>query len=260
MAYITQNGFRAYYEIRGQGQALLFIHGLGSSSRDWEMQVPAFEERYSVITYDVRGHGRSDKPPGPYSVTQFAQDAAGLLQELGMNMAHVVGISMGGMIAFELALNFPHMVHSLTVVNSYPEVRVESLKERLMVWRRFLLLEVLGMRGMGIALANQLFPRPDQESLHTTFVERWAENDKRAYRDTLRAIVGWDVEERLPEIQCPVLVVASDRDYLPLKEKRAYAEKLPRANLVVVQNARHAVTAEKPAVFNRTLESFLAQL
>lgn len=260
MSTIQVNAIDLYYELCGQGEPLLLIHGLGSSSRDWEKQVDDFAGHYQVITYDVRGHGCSSKPVGPYSIKLFAEDTAALLKQLDILPAHVVGISMGGMIAFELALDFPNLVKSLTIVNSYPEVRVENFQDRLTVWRRFLLLEVLGMRGMGAALSKVLFINPEQEDLRKTFVEHWAENDKRAYRESLRAIVGWDVEDRLGEIRCPTLIVASDEDYMPLEEKRAYAAKIPDARLVVIKDARHAVTAEKPEQFNAALEAFLAGL
>ncbi|NJN45685.1 MAG: alpha/beta fold hydrolase, partial [Candidatus Competibacteraceae bacterium] len=111
-----------YYEITGQGHPLLFIHGLGSCTEDWEQQVAFFAQRFLVITFDVRGHGRSDKPPDPYSIPLFARDTVGLLDVLGIASAHVVGLSLGGMIAFQLAVDVPRRVDSLVIVNSGPAV------------------------------------------------------------------------------------------------------------------------------------------
>ena len=135
MPYISLPNLKLYYEVTGYGLPLLMIHGLGSNSRDWEKQVNPFAQKYQVITLDLRGHGCSDKPPGPYSVKMFAEDTAGLMRELGLVPSHVVGISMGGMVAFELAVHFPELLRSLTVVNSYPEMRVETFYEHLQVWR-----------------------------------------------------------------------------------------------------------------------------
>ena len=104
-----------YYEISGQGQPLLFIHGLGSSTRDWERQATFFSRHYQVITFDLRGHGKSDKPPGPYSVELFTADTAGLIESLGIGQTHVVGLSMGGMIAFQLALKASELVSSMVI-------------------------------------------------------------------------------------------------------------------------------------------------
>ena len=254
------NGIDVYYEMTGEGEPLLLIHGHGSSGRDWEMQVPHFAKSYRVLTFDVRGCGRSSKPKGPYSLRIFAEDTAALLQALDTGPVHVVGISMGALIGFELVLGFPKLVKSLTVVNGYPELRVETWRERWMVIRRFLMLDLLGMRKTGDLLSRVLFIKPEQENLRKLFVQRWAENDKRAYRESLKAIVGWDVESRLGEIQCPVLVVASDEDYLPLEEKQAYVSKIPNAKLTVIEDARHAVTVERPEEFNKMLDSFLAEV
>lgn len=259
MPKIHVNDIDIYYEVTGAGEPLLLIHGHGSSSRDWEMQVPHFAEAYRVITFDVRGCGHSSKPKGPYSLRLFAKDAAALLQALDAGSAHIAGISMGGMIGFELALGFPELVKSLTVVNSYPEMRVETWHERMMVARRFLMLDLFGMRKTGELLSRILFIKPEQEGLRKLFVERWAENDKRAYRESLKAIVGWDVEARLGEILCPVLIVASDNDYLPLEEKQAYKKKIPNSKLTVIEDARHAVTVEHPKEFNKVLGNFLKE-
>ena len=204
-----------YYEVAGEGRPLLFIHGLGSSSRDWEMQTPFFSARYKVVAFDVRGHGKSDKPPGPYLIEQFAADTAGLIEALGIAPAHVVGISMGGMIAFQLAVDAPDLVRSLIIVNSAPEYVARSLKERLQVVQRFLIVRLLGMRKMGEVLSKRLFIKPEQENLRRLFADRWAENDKRAYLDSMRAIVGWSVADCLSDIRCPTLVIAADGDYTP---------------------------------------------
>ena len=256
MPTIHISGIDMYYEIYGDGDPLLFLHGLGSSTRDWELQIPCFVDSFKVIVCDLRGHGRTSKPCGPYRISQFSEDVAEFLTELNLAPIHLVGISMGGMVAFDFAIRFPHLLKSLTIVNSYPETRIESIKDLLMAWRRFLLLDLLGLRRMGVVLAKHLFP--EQEDLRKKFVKRWAENDKRAYRESLRAIVGWDVENCIHEIGCPTLVVASDEDYFPLEEKRAYVGLMRNAKLVVIENARHAVTAQKPEQFNQLLNEFLA--
>jgi 3-oxoadipate enol-lactonase len=258
MSIIHINDIDTYYEITGQGEPLLFIHGLGSSARNWEWQVEYFARQYRVIAYDVRGHGRSSKPPGPYSMGTFAKDAAALLTGLEIAPAHVAGISMGGMIAFELAVRYPELLKSMVIVNSVPEVRVTSPREYLEMWPRFLILKALGVRRMGMALGKRLFPRPEQEETRRIFVERWAQNDRRAYQDALRAVLGWSVEARLGEIHCPVLVIAAEQDYWPLDVKQAYVKKMPDARLVVIADARHAVAVEKPEEFNRILDNFLA--
>src|SRR5262245_47763018 len=117
-----------HYEIQGKGDVVLLLHGLGSSVRDWELQIPALAERYTVLAVDMRGHGRSDKPSGPYSVAIFARDVAAVLRALALGPAHVVGISMGGMIGFQLAVDAPSLVRSFVVVNSGPALVPRTLR------------------------------------------------------------------------------------------------------------------------------------
>jgi pimeloyl-ACP methyl ester carboxylesterase len=248
-----------YYETTGQGEPLLFIHGLGSSTRDWERQVAFFCRRYQVITFDVRGHGKSDKPPGPYSVRLFAADAGALIEALGLDRVHVVGISMGGMIAFQLAIDAPNVVKSLVIVNSGPEFVIRTLKERLGILQRLLIVRLLGMGKMGQVLGKRLFPEPEQEHLREVLIERWAENDKGAYLASFRAIVGWSVVAHLGEIRCPVLVVAADQDYTPVSFKEAYAAKLPHAELAIISRSRHLSPIDRPEEFNEALITFLSK-
>ncbi|MBE7417554.1 MAG: alpha/beta fold hydrolase [Ideonella sp.] len=249
-----------HYECTGEGPPLLLIHGLGSSTRDWEHQVPHFARRYRVICADMRGHGRSHKPPGPYSIARFAADTAVLLQALKTGPAHVVGISMGGMIAFQLAVDAPELVRSLAIVNSGPELVPRGWKMRLQIMQRRLILRWIGMRKLGVVLSERLLPGPELAVQRKTFVERWAENDPRAYRDAFDALIGWSVADRIGEIRCPTLVVAADQDYTPVAAKQAYVQKMPDAELVVIPDARHAVTAERPEAFNTMLTRFLERV
>lgn len=258
MPSLTLNNTQIYYEITGQGDPLLFIHGLGSSGRDWEPQLPHFAQYYQVITVDIRGHGRSGKPVGPYSVAQFAEDVAALMEALAIAPAHVVGISMGGMIAFQLAVNHPTLIRTLTIVNSGPELVVRTWKERLQVWQRFLIVRLLGMRKMGEVLSKRLLPQPVHAETRRIFVERWAENDPRAYRDAMSALVGWSVSDKIGTLTMPILVIAADQDYTPVAAKEAYIARLPTAKLVVVPDSHHALPVEHPEAFNKVLDTFLA--
>jgi pimeloyl-ACP methyl ester carboxylesterase len=246
-------------EMAGDGEPLLFIHGLGSCTEDWQPQVESFRDRYRTIVCDLRGHGRSSKPHGGYSIERFAADVAAILHELKTGPAHVVGISLGGMVAFQLAVDAPQLVRSLTIVNSGPAVPAATFKQRLPLYIRLLYARVLGMRAMANKIANGLFPKPDQANLRDGFIARLVANDKSCYLASLKAIfAGWSVAARLGEIRCPVLVVASDNDYTPVALKEAYVARLPHGRLLVVPDSRHALPMEKPREFNDALAAFLA--
>jgi len=259
MPRVRCNGTSLYYETRGAGQPLVFIHGLGSSTRDWERQVSAFSKGYRVVTFDLRGHGLSDKPSGPYSMVAFAADTFGLLKALGIDAAHVVGLSLGGCVAFQLAVDAPRAVKTLTIVNSAPEFVLRTFRSKLAIWQRFAIVRLLGMRKMGEVLSKRLFIKPEQDALRKRFVARWAENDRRAYLDSLRSMIGWSVSERLGEIKCPTLVIAADQDYTPVSLKQAYAAQLPQAELVIIADSHHATPMERPEELNLALHAFLAQ-
>ena len=251
MPRMLANGVELYNEVSGAGQPVLLIHGLGSSSTDWQSQVAELSRSYQVITFDLRGHGQSDKPAGPYTMAMFAADTVGLLQALGVSTAHIVGLSLGGGIAFQLAVDVPAVTKTLVIVNSAPALVARSLKERLMIWQRLAIVRLLGMRKMGEVLSTRLFVRPEQGALRHTFVERWAATDKRAYLASLRAMIGWSVTSRLAAIRCPTLIIAADQDYTTVAVKEAYAAKIPNARVVTIPDSRHALPLEKPDEFNR---------
>ncbi|MFP4228461.1 MAG: alpha/beta fold hydrolase [Salinivenus sp.] len=257
MPYFTVDGVRLYYDERGEGEPLLFVHGLGSSSRDWFEQVPHFADRYRVLRLDLRGHGRSERPSGPYHIAQFARDVAVGVRRLDAAPAHVVGLSMGGMVALELAAGARSLVRSLVVVNSVADMRLQTWSDVWFYVSRRLAVQTLGMRRVGRLLADRLFPGPHQEAHRREFIERWSQNDKQAYLWSVDAIMGWSVTERLPEITPPTLLVSSDQDYTPIATKNRMAARMPNAELAVVEGAHHALPVEKPNVFNALVDDFL---
>ena len=258
MPMITLNGLDVFYETRGAGDPVLLIHGLGSSTEDWEPQVDALARDFTVVAYDVRGHGRTGKPGGTYSVAQFASDAAELIRALRLAPVHVVGLSMGGMIAFQLAADHPELVRSLVIVNSGPEMVLRTFKERLGIVQRRLIVRLMGMRKMGEVLADRLLPGAEHAARRGVFADRWARNDKGAYLRALSALVGWTVTEKLPGIRQPVLVVTADQDYTPVAWKQWYTALIPNARLAVIPESRHMMPVERPQSFHDALIPFLA--
>ena len=249
-----------YYEVHGQGEPLVFLHGLGSSTLDWKNQMEFFSKQFQTLFIDLRGHGKSGKPPGPHSVPLFASDTANLLQFLKLPPAHVAGLSMGGMVAFQLALDAPQLVKSLAIINSGPELQLRTMQERLAFFQREIIVRLLGMRRMAELLGKILFPEPQQKSLQEGLIDRWSRNNKRAYLASLSAIIGWSVADRIGSIQCPVLVMAADMDYTPVSFKEAYIAKMSRAKLAIISNSRHMSPLDQPDQLNDALLEFLSPL
>jgi pimeloyl-ACP methyl ester carboxylesterase len=258
MPLIKVKDINIYHEIIGEGDPILFIHGLGSSTRDWEEQVPFFSKKFQVISVDIRGHGRSDKPKGPYSIPMFANDIAELLTELGVGPSHVIGISLGGGIAFQLSIDHPELVKSLVAVNAAVGVP-PGLKWKFEFFKRNLVVKLIGMKKMGEILAPRLFIKPEQEENRQMLIVRWAENDKKAYLNALNSLKNWSVIENLSKIQCPTLVLGSDEDYTPTSAKEQYTALIPKGELVEIADARHALPMEKPKEFNEVVMNFISK-
>ncbi len=259
MPKISTNNINLFYEEHGKGDPLVFIHGLGSSTQDWDSQVQEFSKSYKVITLDLRGHGQSDKPAGPYSIPMMATDVAGLFQSLNLPSAHLVGLSLGGAVSFQFVLDHPSSVKTLTIVNSGPSLGGTPEEAQKEIERRVGIVQQLGMRAMGEALSPALFPNPAHALLRETFIKRWAENDPQAYIEATRSIGYFNVADRLGEIKCPTLILASDQDYTPVSLKESYAKLIADARLVVIPEAHHALPIEEPEKFNTALREFLTR-
>lgn len=246
------------YEERGQGDALVLLHGLGSSAHDWDFQMPALAREYRVIAPSLRGFGASDKPDGPYTVMQYARDVIALLNELGIERAHVLGFSLGGAVAFQLAVQFEHRLKSLIVVNSQPSFELDHWRKYLMTLMRIGMANIMGMERMTRFLAKRMFPAPAQKELREQMLRRYRTNDKTAYLAALRALAGWSVEDLIDKVKLPTLVLAGEYDITPVDEKRAFAQKMPNAAVKVVADSRHGTPFDQHAIVNKLVLDFLA--
>lgn len=262
MPFLTTDGAEIHYEVTGTGEPLLFLHGLGSSTLDWELQLAAFSGRYRTIAVDARGSGESRDlrhPGGPFTVSQFANDAFTVLDHLGATPAHVVGLSMGGVIAFQMAVTRPQALRTMTIVNSAPAFEVQGAAGHATIWMRRIISRLFGPKGMAKMLAPKLFPKPEHEPLRQQFIARMARNRRSAYIATQLAVLGWSVVDRLETIEVPTLVVGAEHDYPFLLNKQAWVRRMPNAEYVEVPGAHHALPVETPEPFNAALGAFLAR-
>jgi pimeloyl-ACP methyl ester carboxylesterase len=262
MASLNIDGVELYYQEQGAGPVVVFLHGLGSSSQDWEFQFQHFSKAYRCVGFDLPGSGQSKDPRhlhGPFSVQSFARTIATAMKQLGLAPAHVVGLSMGGMTGLQLALDAPEVVRTLTVVNATASVQPTGLREKALLGVRKVLTRTLGPRGVALLVAPRLFPKPQQEELRTRFIENMATLDRRTYAAVSAAVMAFSVEDRVHQLRCPLLLIASDGDYTPVALKEALVARVRGAKLVVVPDAHHALPIENPPAFEAVLEPFLAQ-
>jgi len=242
----------------GRGEALVLLHGLGSCGDDWALQTPAFAVDHRVVAPDLRGHGQSDKPRGPTSIAAMAADVAALLDALSIERAHVVGLSLGGLVAQRLAMAYPARVLSLALVNSFARLLTGSPRDVLRLLRRGLVSLVLPLRLSARYVARGLFPYPGQDALRRLAVQRVMANDPVAYRAVLIAIRSFDSRKDLWRIECPTLVVTGDRDgTVPRGRQHELAQGIRGARWVLLRDSGHAAPIDQPEAFNALLAGFL---
>lgn len=263
MPFYIDNERKIYYEISGSGEPLLFISGLSGGSWSWYKQKPFFEASYSVITFDNRGAGRSWIPPGPYTMEQLAEDALALLNYLNIEKAHIVGISMGGMIAQQLAVMSPSRVLTLVLGCTH------CGKDRRIPPPREILDRLANQEGLSpeeIIEKNIpiLFGERCRKE-HPEIVEEYRKNTLsapaqplEAFRAQLAAINKFSVCSLLNRVTCPVLIVTGKNDILvPPENSKILAELFPSARLVELNEVGHMIHLEASDVFNRLVLEFL---
>jgi 3-oxoadipate enol-lactonase len=253
-----------FYVAAGAGPPLVLIMGFGGDHLAWGYQLRAFAERHRVIAFDNRGAGQTDAPDIPYTTAMMADDTAGLLDALGVDRAHVIGVSMGGMIAQELALRHPARVRSLHLgcTLARPDAYMRAL---MAAWRT--LRTSLSREDMLRAMALWLFAPVTYEE-RPEFVEMVVQTAlANPFPQTLTgflrqgdAILGHDALPRLGAIRCPTLVsVAEDDILVPPRFSRLLASRIPGAALQVLPGAGHVYFWERPEAFNRLCLDFLAR-
>ncbi|RME09213.1 MAG: alpha/beta fold hydrolase [Ardenticatenia bacterium] len=260
MPLFEQNGIRLFYEVHGNPEAepVLLLHGLGASREMWRLQVEAWRSRYFLIVPDLPGHGDSPPLRAPITIAEMADQVAALVRHLGVGPVHVVGLSMGGMVAQEFALRHPDLVRDLVLVNTFARLpRPRSLRDRLRLWWRSWLLRVAPMRVYARQVARRMFPKPEQAALRTQAAALIARNDRRSVAYAWRAILAFDTFDRLPTLRVPTLVIHGEEDTtVPYVLCQQLAQRIPNARLKTIANSGHATPIDSPNRFNQTVESF----
>lgn len=256
MGVVRVDGTRLYFRSTGSGPPLVMLHGLGGTHQDWEYQIPVFARHFEVIAPDFRGHGGSDRS-GHYGVAQFAADTWQLLDELHVQRFNLLGYSMGGAVALQMALDRPERVERLVLSNTLSSFRTDTLAKRILLWTRLFMMGFLGPRRLAEMMTRRVFPRPDQADLRERVAKRNAENDKIVYLHSIRALTEWSVAERVGELKMPVLVLAAELDFVPRADTEAFVRALHDARLELFPGSRHGLPQEMPDDFNRAVLDFL---
>ncbi len=256
MQKIRVNGAHVALVDEGQGAPLLLLHGLGGSHDDWRMQRAEFAARFRVLVPDLRGHGASERRE-PFTIPQHARDMVALLESLGIERCHVVGLSMGGAVAIDLALRWPDRVAALVLANTAPGFQLTNWQRRRMALKRVVIAAFLGVGAVARVVSQRMFPARHQGRLRRRLIQRASHTSRWVYLASLRALTRWHAESRLGGIRAPTLVIGAEFDFTASAEKRRWAALIPDARFVEIAGSRHHSEQDSPARFNREVLDFL---
>lgn len=278
MPFVEVEDGRLYYDVIGEGNPLVLIHGAWVSHEWWRWQVPEFSRQYKVLLLDVRGHGQSSPLQKSYSINGFTRDLEILLQKTGIEEAVLVGWSMGGIISMQYCLDNPSKVKALVLIatrgHRNPYFRLKVLFHHLQA-RLSLMMNFTSPRKYDRAVhrfpdesrdwlrrevSNMLSPTVPKEVFDWVMAEL-ANNPRENYLEVARSIWSWEAGEELRRINVPTLIMAGEKDtWIPTRFPRLLHSAIPNSRLVIVENTGHYLSLERPEVVNAEIIKFLKGL
>ncbi|MGE0827241.1 MAG: alpha/beta fold hydrolase [Candidatus Binatia bacterium] len=263
MPHLSSNGIQIHYQEQGSGDPLLLIMGFTVSAVGWHWNIPAFAQAFRVIAFDNRGVGQSDKPDVPYSMAMFADDTVGVLDALGIEKAHVFGISMGGMIAQEFALRYPQRVQTLILGCTHCGGARATLSKDPDVLNMLGSIESVDVQQAALAM-TKVAVTPWFMQKHMNILLELNElsarypTPKHGMVRQMQAINGHDTHARLPQLTMPTLVVTGKEDGLvPAENSVTLAQQIPNADLTIFSNASHLFNIELPEATAAAVTGFI---
>ena len=258
----TPDGAKLHYERHGDaGDPLLLVMGLGSPLEFWEFQTPVLARTHRVCVYDNRGVGKSDKPAGPYDVRTLARDAVAVMDACGFDRAHVVGLSMGGMIAQELAIRHSDRVGALVLAATYakPDERVKANVSTGGFDPKTLEPKQMFKMMMSLVLSAEFMVR-EREWLRASRDRLLPNFSIEGFLAQMAAVMAHDASEELHHIAAPTLVMKPAADMLiPPKSSDFLAQAIPGAQLATFDNGSHGFNVEQADKFNRAVLDFVSR-
>jgi 3-oxoadipate enol-lactonase len=258
---IKVNGIQTNYEFSGKKGAPVVVlsHSLSSSLLMWNPQMDALSPYFQVLRYDTRGHGGSDAPPGSYTLELLAEDVIALLDALGVDRVHFVGLSMGGMIGQCLALNHPDRLKSLALCDTASVVPAEAQP----IWQeRMDNACKKGMEGLFEETMERWFTPAflrQNPPMVKLIREQILATPVAGYLGCAEAIRRLDYLDRISEVKTPALIMVGEDDPgMPVSSAEAMHKRMTNSKLVVLRSARHLSSVEQAQAFNAALLEFLS--
>ncbi len=256
MPRLAVDDLQLHYVDIGSGPVLVFLHGLGGSVADWEQQIPHFSHAFRVIAPELRGFGQTPRGHRWVTIPRLARDISRLLQQLGVERYTLVGHSMGGAVAQQMAIDAPAPIERLVICNSLPSFRPRRPRHFFEFGYRYLMMATLGPKRLAQRIAWKMYPEAAQSGLRAKTITRGARNSRCSYLAGLTALTHWRAGEALGRLPMPVLVIEAEHDYFAAEDIAEFSRLMPQARLRTVAGAHHALPTEFPAAFNAELEAF----
>lgn len=240
-----------YYELHGKGEPIVFSHGWLEDCSIWSSQVEHFAKNNTVILYDHRGHGRSDKPKGEYSLQVLSNDLHSLIQKLRLEKVTLVGFSLGGMAALVFTLEHPDKVSKLILVGTTAKMALFPL----LIVR--VLRYVLPYKTVARMMCRWRFYKPSEQMVEDELARAMRVDSYVAYECLKAFTKNYDVRDRVSKIEVPTLVIVGEKDKINLEASRYLNREIKGSELQIMPGFGHTVMIENPEEFNRILEEFV---
>jgi 3-oxoadipate enol-lactonase len=256
------NGLQIHYDVHGDGDPLVCVHGLGCDRRAWALQIQPFSQSYKTIVFDNRDVGQSSLAPHDYSTADMARDVLALADHLDLGTFHLLGISLGGMVSQQVALAAPERVRTLTLAVTHGGVRkAGQLRGHLLgSYARHLPLEDRVDNLLYLCYTEAFFENDAMfEFMRGALLENPYPQPPEAFARQAAAGAHHDVRDRLAALKMPVHVIGAERDLMiPIWKSRELARLIPGSKLTVIDEQGHGVMWEAADKFNAAVTEFLA--
>jgi len=260
MPKIKTNNIETSYEIHGDGTPLVLIPGVGACHKLWQPQIEPFSKHFKVIVYDVRGHGESSGYDEKYSIKLFASDLKVLLDFLDIKKAHLCGLSLGGLIAQQFAIDYPTMTDKLILAGTFCHIPI---------WGKILIsfakalnrivLTFISMETNAKIGAKGLFKKKEQQELRDFFVKEVNKISKKEYFKVVDATYAFDSLKRLKEIRSPTLILNAEGEKRERQQAEIMQREIKNSRKELILDTFHASNLEKPDEFNSLILGFLLE-